>query len=194
NIWIAAAEGNEASVVEFLSRDPSAVNALDENGYTPLHAAASYSHASLLKKLVLEHGGNVNLQDLEGDTPLFVAETVQIAKVLVEELNADPNHRNSSGLTATDVIEEDGDFPLVAAYLRSVENREQQTSRPYTATANPISLPPNVSVNLTAEEGNDDLSPVDESFRQRIEQLASRGDFASEESQNELRRLVTEAV
>lgn len=101
NIWIAAADGDESAVLEFLSQDPSAVNSLDENGYTVLHAATSYSHIPLLKKLVLEHGGNVNIEDHDGDTPLFVAETVEVARVLVEELHADPNHRNESGLTAS---------------------------------------------------------------------------------------------
>ena len=111
NIWIAAADGDESAVLEFLSKDPSAVNSLDDNGYTPLHAAASYNHISLLKKLVLEHGGNVNLQDHDGDTPLFVAETVEVAKTLIEELHADPNHRNHSNqtvsLTHTPLVEVD---------------------------------------------------------------------------------------
>lgn len=101
NIWIAAADGDESAVLDFISRDPSAVNSLDENGYTALHAATSYNHISLLKKLVLEHGGNANIKDHDGDTPLFVAETVEVAKTLVEELHADPNHRNESGLTVS---------------------------------------------------------------------------------------------
>jgi len=46
----------------------------------------------------------------------------------------------------------------------------------------------------TAEEVGEDLPPVDEEFRRRIEELATRGDFNSEEGQRELRRLVTEAV
>lgn len=44
------------------------------------------------------HGGNVNVEDHDGDTPLFAAETVEVAKVLIEELGADAGHRNSSGL------------------------------------------------------------------------------------------------
>lgn len=65
---------------------------------TPIHAAVSYNHVSLLKSLVRNHGGNVNVEDHDGDTPLFAAETVEVAKVLVEELGADAGHRNSSGL------------------------------------------------------------------------------------------------
>ncbi|KAF8458989.1 hypothetical protein BGX38DRAFT_1264706 [Terfezia claveryi] len=158
NIWIAAADGDESAILDFISRDPSAVNSLDENGYTVLHATVSYNHIALLKKLVLEHGGDANIQDHDGDTPLFVAETVEVAKTLVEELHADPNHQNESGMTATDAIEEDGDFPLVAAYLRGVQNDGQQPSEGSTnsaATSNhPVSLGPNVSVRMsTAEAG-----------------------------------------
>ncbi|KAF8422060.1 hypothetical protein EV426DRAFT_535702 [Tirmania nivea] len=199
NIWIAAADGDESAVLDFLSRDPSAVNSLDGNGYTVLHATTSYNHIALLKKLVLEHGGDANIQDHDGDTPLFVAETVEVARTLVEELHADPNHRNELGLTATEVMEEDGEFPLVAAYLRGVQNDDQQ---PFESSINnaatsshPVSFGPDVSVRMsTAEEGGVDLPPVDEEFRQRIEELASRGSFNSEEGQTELRKLVTEAV
>lgn len=41
----------------------------------------------------------MNLSDDDGDTPLFVAETVETARCLVEELGADVAHRNHAGLT-----------------------------------------------------------------------------------------------
>ena len=212
NIWIAAADGNETAVLGFLSKDPSAINSLDENGYTVLHAATSYNHITLLKNLVLEHGGNVNIQDHDGDTPLFVAETVEVAKALVEELHADPTHRNESGLTvrtptldvyistvnnlqAAEAIAEDGEYPLVAEYLRSVQCSNQGL-RECLNNHTPLggSLPRNLSVRLDTVEDVGDLPPVDEEFRQRIQGLADRGDFNSEEGQRELRELVTEAV
>ncbi len=37
------------------------VNAQDENGYSCLHAAASYGHLDLLRYLV-QRGGNVNIR------------------------------------------------------------------------------------------------------------------------------------
>ncbi|KAL7276346.1 hypothetical protein RUND412_000649 [Rhizina undulata] len=190
NIWIAASDADIAAVGQFLAQDPSAANARDENGYTPIHAAASYNHISLLRSLVLNHGGDPNIQDSEGDTPLFVAETVEVAKTLVEELNADPNHRNISGQTAADAIEEDGQFPLVVAYLRGFETAESSI------LVDSISKPPpNVSVNLsTMEDTSETLPTVDDALRQRIEELASRANFSGEEAQAELRNLVTQAV
>ena len=114
NIWTAAANGDETAVLDILFKDPSAVNSLDENGYTALHAATSYNHIALLKKLVLEHSGNVNIQDLDGDTPLFVAETVEVAKMLVEELHADPTYLNESGLTVSTLT--------LATYIPTINN------------------------------------------------------------------------
>lgn len=100
---------------------------------------------------------------------------------------------------ALDVIEADGDFLLVAAYLRSVQGNAQNGAGSSTngegSSTFSDPLPSNVSVRMqTAEEAGDDLPVIDEAFKQKIEELASRGDFKSEESQRELRELVTEAV
>ncbi|KAF3939496.1 Espin [Dactylella cylindrospora] len=187
NIWIAASDGNTPKVLNYLSADPSAVNSKDENGYTPIHAAASYGHLDLLRKLVNEHGGDVNIRDDDGDTPLFTAETVEVARCLVEELGADWAHRNDSGLTAAETIEEDDQYPLVVAYLRSLSDRE--TSRRNTEPGSP---PPGIDVHVrSVDEAVGDLEPVDEEFKRRIEELAAR---PGEVSQDELRQLVTEAV
>ncbi|TGZ79727.1 ankyrin [Ascodesmis nigricans] len=209
NIWIAASDNDVASVGEFLARDPSAVNAHDENGYTPIHAAASYNHIPLLRSLVRTHGGNANVTDLDGDTPLFVVETVETARCLVEELGADVNWRNESGLTAADVIEEDAQFPLVAAYLR--EKQTPPSGADSSSSANglngalingantndldAIAPPEGLQVKFTTvEEAGEDQAPADPELRRRIEELAQRPDFDSEEVQRELRELVTGAV
>lgn len=99
-------------------------------------------------------------------------------------------------LQAADVIEGEGDFPLLAAYLRSVQSDDQgENPTNGTVTSNSsVSLNPDVSVRMSTMEQGEDLPPVDEDFRRRIEELASRGDLNSEEGQRELRRLVTEAV
>ncbi|CUS08337.1 unnamed protein product [Tuber aestivum] len=199
NIWIAASDNDVQSVGHFLSQDPTCVNSKDENGYTPIHAAVSYNHIPLLRSLVRTHGGDVNVQDSEGDTPLFVAETVEVARVLVEELGADVGHRNGLGLTAADTIEEDGQFPLVAAYLCGLgaveatagEDGEGVEGR---ATTYP-KPPPGISVDLSAaEDASEALPPVDDALRRKIEELAAREDFNNEETQRELRGLVTQAV
>ncbi|RPA95333.1 ankyrin [Choiromyces venosus 120613-1] len=197
NIWIAASDNDIHSVATFLTADPTSVNSKDENGYTPLHAAVSYNHIPLLRSLVRTHGGDVNAQDVEGDTPLFVAETVEVARILVEELGADVGHKNLMGLSAADTIEEDGQFPLVAAYLRGLEagaggggsGEDEEGGMTYPKP------PPGISVDLSAaEDTSETLPPVDDALRRKIEELATREDFNSEETQRELRSLVTQAV
>lgn len=64
---------------------------------TALHAAASWSSPDILRLLV-ERGGNINITDEDEETPLFVVESVDMAK-LVLELGGDPSHRNAEGNT-----------------------------------------------------------------------------------------------
>lgn len=72
-------------------------NDKDEHSYTPMHAAASYAHLPLLEYLV-SVGGDVNLPDDDGDTPLFTCESVDAARWLVEH-GANAAHRNDEGQT-----------------------------------------------------------------------------------------------
>lgn len=80
---------------------------------TGRHAAASYGHLDILTYLVskgiqarwwlvsADHpitGGNVNVTDEDGDTPLFTVENIETAQFLVDN-GADPAWRNHEGLT-----------------------------------------------------------------------------------------------
>ncbi|KAK6544398.1 hypothetical protein TWF694_001094 [Orbilia ellipsospora] len=187
NIWIAASDGNTAQVLSYLSTNPALVNSKDPNGYTPIHAAASYGHLDLLRTLVNEHGGDINIRDDDGDTPLFTAETVEVAKCIVEELGGDWTCSNDEGVTAVEAIEADDTYPLVAAYLRSLTSKETKIS------TEPGAPPKGIAVNVRSmDDGGEDMEPVvDEEFKKKIEELAARpGEF----TQDELRQLVTEAV
>lgn len=193
NIYILAAE-NSSALLPILRSNPSLASSQDGHGYSLLHAASSYSHLDLLRALVQELKVDVNLVDEDGETCLFVAESVDVARCLVEELGVDKTIKNGDGIAAEDSILADGTFPLVAEYLKggSANGVEANgTSQP------PTALPPNVSVNFgTMSEqdvgGNTDV--VDQEFRRRIEELATRDNFHSEEGQTELRELVAEAL
>ncbi|PIA16311.1 ankyrin, partial [Coemansia reversa NRRL 1564] len=97
NIWTAASEGDFSRVQQLVEEDKSAVNAKDENGYTPLHAAASWKHIEILQYLI-RNGGDVNIVDSDGDTPLHICEDRECAALLLSQ-GADPNTRNHEGLT-----------------------------------------------------------------------------------------------
>lgn len=119
NIFLAASDNDASSVLQFLDSGID-VNQLDSNGYSTMHAASSYNHLDLLETLV-SHGGNVNLSDHDGDTPLFVAETREMCALLLK-LGADLNHRNHAGLTVLEHAREEDEFPETIAYLQSISD------------------------------------------------------------------------
>ncbi|KAL6939235.1 hypothetical protein ACO0RG_003068 [Hanseniaspora osmophila] len=126
NIWIAASDGRQDLVEKYLASGLSAV-AKDPNGYTPMHAAAAYSHLQLLEFLVNKHNGDINVRDEDGDTPLHHVEDVATAKFVIEQLHADPNLRNNEHLTALDNVLQDSDSdPQLIEYLKSVTLKDGQ--------------------------------------------------------------------
>lgn len=135
-----------------------------------------------------------------------------MARCLVEELGADAGWRNAEGVTARERIEEEDDWPAVAAYLRertgSGSNADSTNTADGDAAANgqaageaedgarhPPPLPEGVKINVgTMEEPAGEEEAPDPEFRRRIEELAAREDFQGEEGQRELRNLIVEAV
>ena len=210
NPLILAADNNP-NLLPLLRANTSLASIQDEHGYSVLHAAASYNHPDLLRTLVNEFRIDPNIKDEDGETPLFVVETVEAAQVLVDELGTDPQLRNDEGQTAEEKIQIEGDFITVAEFLResrirssagaqdgSNGGRERQPSSGVLlqdAIQHPPPLPPNVTVNVgTMEEQPLAEGEVDPEFRARIEELASREDFQGELGQRQLRELVTDAV
>ena len=94
--------------------------AADRAGYTAIHAAASYGHLPLLRFLIKDRNGDINVKDLEGDTPLHMCELVEVAREMIEELGADVTLKNNEGLTPAEAMREEGDFDDLADYLESV--------------------------------------------------------------------------
>ncbi|KAJ1723171.1 hypothetical protein LPJ53_002483 [Coemansia erecta] len=97
NIWTAASDGDIDRVRALIEENKDLVNAKDQNGYTPMHAAASWRHVELLKLLV-SSGGDVNIRDTDGDTPLHICEDKECALFLLDH-GADPKAENDEGLT-----------------------------------------------------------------------------------------------
>ncbi|KAH9819012.1 ankyrin repeat-containing domain protein [Melampsora americana] len=118
NIWIAASDGDLDRVKEIVESGISPMIA-DENTYTPLHAAVSWNQLNVLDYLISK-GGDINITDEDGDTPLFSVEDLETAKHVIE-LGGNPTHLNQSGLTAADHLEED--FPEISNYLRTLTER-----------------------------------------------------------------------
>ena len=172
------------AILATLAQHPHLASARDAHGYSLAHAAASYNELAVLRALVQTHQVDVNLRDEDGETPLFAAETAAVAQCLVQELGADPDARNAEGKTAEDKIaEEEGDRHPVCQYLR--ERRG--------AAAAPHPLPDGLKINVgTMEEHAADAPDPD--IRRRIDELAARPDYQSDEVQKQLRELVHEVV
>ncbi|KAL1634917.1 hypothetical protein SLS56_001998 [Neofusicoccum ribis] len=200
------AADDPAAVLAQLPQHPQLAGARDAHGYSLAHAACSYGHLDLLRALVRDHGVSPDIRDEDAETPLFAAESVDAARCLLDELAADPAARNDDGQTAEEKIEAEGDFPLVAAYLRSrmagAANGDAAAAAAAATRQNgadglahPPPLPDGVKVNvgtMSADDVPEDV--VDPEFRRKIEELAAREDYQSEEAQAELRRLVQDAV
>jgi len=170
-----------------------------------MHAAASYNHLDLLRTLVNEFNVDVNIKDEDGETALFVAETVDCAQLLVEELHADITVRGEEGRSAREAIEQDGDFTDVAVYLR-IKELESTNGVGTASLVNgdsitngdgsnlPPPLPEGVTVDIGTMPEDEAGEVVDPEFRRRIEELAQRDDFQGEGGQAALRELITEAI
>lgn len=163
----------------------------DRAGYTAIHAAASYGHLPLLRFLIKDRNGDINVQDLEGDTPLHMCELVDVAREMIQELGANVTIKNKEGLTAAEVIREEGDFDDLADYLESVT---------------PDIVPGNVDTSALAytefREDDDDEEEEDERVEtiipadqaNRIEEIIRLEQEDGVNRDEELRSIVTAAI
>ncbi|KAL2200728.1 hypothetical protein P885DRAFT_28505 [Corynascus similis CBS 632.67] len=198
NPYLLAADNPDA-LLSLLRETPTLASGQDEHGYSLVHAAASYNHLNLLRTLVREYKVPVDIKDEDGETALFVVETVEAARVLVEELGLDAKIQNDEGQTAAEKIEAEGDWPAVAEYLRGPEgNVAAANGTPNGSASGGTGLPPvpeGLKVTMgTMDEAEANGQQPDPEFRRRIEELAAREDFQTPEGQAELRRLVEEAI
>lgn len=202
NPFLLAAD-NSPDLLPLLRRDHGLALAQDDHGYSLLHAAASYNHLDLLRLLLVEFNVPVDLKDEDDETALFVCETIECARLLVEEFHADATVRAVDGKTAGERIEADGDFPDVAAYLLKIgqDNRVSQGNSVSEIAARPniisqtTPLPEGLSIEI-GTKAPEDLGEevVDPAFKRRIEEFAAQGDLEGEEGQRQLRELITDAL
>merc|ERR1711972_681109 len=114
NIWTAASDGDAARVEELMECDGFTPTSPDENGYTPIHAAASWGRVELLRMLLQRDASSANVQDEDGDTPLHhVAGASELEpdeiRAVVELLlshGADPKLLNKEGKTCLEACGE----------------------------------------------------------------------------------------
>ncbi|QLQ81322.1 hypothetical protein HG537_0F00830 [Torulaspora globosa] len=189
NIWTAASDGREDLVDQILGQNTELnANSKDPNGYTAVHAAAAYGHIDLLRKLCHQYGGDINIRDNDGDTPLHHCEDVNTAKVIVEELGGDITLTNDEGKTALQSFEEDAEFPELIQYMRLQcgvpQNQDslgidQQQLEQFKD-----------SIRYTLETEPDDTNdPESQARRRKLEQII-QGENVEQELENYIREIV----
>mmetsp|Transcript_73194 Transcript_73194/g.214550 ORF Transcript_73194/g.214550 Transcript_73194/m.214550 type:complete len:222 (-) Transcript_73194:84-749(-) len=111
NVWTAASDGDIPRVEELMALDGFTPTSADENGYTPVHAAASWARVELLQLLLNRDAAAVNVKDSDGDTPLHhVANASELEESQVKEVvglllahRADPTLVNGENQTCLEV-------------------------------------------------------------------------------------------
>ncbi|KAF9907073.1 hypothetical protein BX616_000538, partial [Lobosporangium transversale] len=191
-------DGDLASVKKYIEEDGISIDTQDENGYSALHAAASYGHKELIKYL-LGKGANVNIQDPDGDSPLFVCETVEIAKILIDA-GADANHVNGNELTAAENAQEEEWFE-VAHYLREltgVPHPDKEVDELEDDMSHLLEDSDDSDSNKSESDKEDDDSDSDvageNKFRQRIEAIMKATEADGKNRDEELQVVVAEML
>jgi hypothetical protein len=187
------------SILTSLAQHPHLASASDAHGYSLVHAAVSYNQPEVLRALLQTYNANVNILDEDGETPLFAAENAEIARSLVEQYGADWTLKNSEGKTAEERIgEEEGEDHEVVLYLRGLRTGGSDANGGVVMEGADVHPPPplpgGVKVNVGTMAEDDVGEAPDPEIRRRIEELAARDDFQTEEGQRKLRELVTEVV
>ncbi|KAI0734186.1 ankyrin [Fomitopsis betulina] len=179
NIWIAAGDGDLNRVRELIEGQALSANIPDENTYTPMHAAASYGQIHVLDYLVTQ-GGDVNVTDGDGDTPLYVVENIETAQWLVEH-GATVQMQNSEGVSPAQCLEED--FPEVATYLHGL------TATPGTASTAQASAqqPSQHAQNIASEH-------LTSSLIESVQDVMRRAEAEGRDPDEELRQVVERTV
>lgn len=196
NIWVAAGEGDLDRVRHLIEVEGLLATSPDQWTYTPLHAAASYGQIEMLRYLINHSStpaGAIETTDEDGDTPLFAAEDVETARILVEEFGADAKRENTAGDTVAANAEEN-ERPDVAAYLRSVTGEA-----PMYPTSQIDELDEDIALN-PAFDG--EIQQRTDALMERVQEIltraqarrASSGEDLNNEEEEELRRLVGESL
>ncbi|KAL4064526.1 ankyrin repeat-containing domain protein [Scleroderma citrinum] len=178
NIWVAAGDGDLPRVQELVEQESLSPNAPDPFTYTPMHAAASYGHIQVLAYLV-NHGGNVNITDEDGDTPLYTVENIDTAQWLVSH-GAIVDRRNNEGVSPVEHLEED--FPDVAAFLRS-----QMTGNSILPSEPPVSLPSEHQQETASER-------LTSALMLSVQDIIQRADADGRDPDEDLRKVVSQTV
>jgi len=117
-----AAEDDDEDVIKALAAMGADVNEPDEDGQTPLMAAASFGNADACRTLVQDCGAEVDARDQVGDTALHEAARegdVEVVKTLLYDCDARLDVRNKLGCTPLHIASHAGHTSVVKALVKA---------------------------------------------------------------------------
>ncbi|ORZ14731.1 ankyrin repeat-containing domain protein [Absidia repens] len=190
NIWVAAGDGQLERLKE-LVEGGAEPNAKDDFGYTPIHAAVSYNHKEILDYL-LNNGGDINVEDFDKDTPLYVCETTDMARFLLDR-GADASHKNREGISPAQTANDEG-WKDVAQLLASITGETIVNAEDQPLENDTLAYIQHESENGPPLNEEDDEQRQEE-FAQQVEQVMQRiQQDGGVHDEDELRDVVTKMV
>ncbi len=100
---------NRVAATNKLLKNGEDINAQDNGGWSPLHFAAQEGDFEIAE-ILINSGANINLKDINGNTPLWVAtmNSYHGGKVihLLLEKGADPTQPNAHGVSPIEISPE----------------------------------------------------------------------------------------
>jgi ankyrin repeat protein len=116
DVFAACMAGARERAVELIGQEPELVKTYSHDGWTPLHLACFFGHATLAEMLIAQ-GAEVNARSRNGmqNTPLHAAAAGRnrdAVRVLLEH-GADVNARQEGGWRALHAASQNGDVEMV---------------------------------------------------------------------------------
>jgi len=144
-----------------------------------MHAAASYGQIQMLQ-LLISHGGDVNIADSDGDTPLYTVENLQTARFLVQHGALVARH-NNEGISPIDHLNEE--YPQISGYLRSTLDPSASAAAQPPASA----LPSQHSQDAASEY-------LTSALLSSVQEIMERAQAEDRDPEEELRQVVSRTV
>lgn len=166
-LHISAEEGKEEIVYLLVDKYKVDINAVDKNGWTPLHSAAKHAHINIMEFLI-NHGAFVRALTNEGSSPLHYFVRNQISDpstchriiTLLIQRGAEVNGQNKYGmapihqaamrgreLCLLSLLNHNADVNILTKYLSFLPSLFLS---PFLSQSNDLSFPPTSSFHLSS--------------------------------------------
>jgi uncharacterized protein len=135
----------------------------------------------------VQKGGNINVQDNDGDTPLHVIDSVDVAREMVLRMGADPTIRNKEGLTPAEAMRESDGLNEVVEFLE----RHTSGTRNGVEDSSPLEY---TDFREDEDEDEDEYRGGEADLSRRLARLMEAVEQEGLDRDGELREVVASAI